>query len=189
MLEIIQNFERTASSFDPKVKLLIGLAGAGIGLFLWLGGLGLKKPLTILIGLASGAVAGFILTNHNLKLTVLSAAAAAVVALTVEQTYSRIFRTGFFFARLIPALFCAACGGVLVFAGMVSLLLFKGTRSFDYISTKESFYNTVFAVMVAFGTVIQLLLCPRMKEKLASVKRQKKRESEPDKKPNSWRNR
>jgi len=189
MFGLIQDFERIAAGLDWKIQLAAGAAGVGIGLFLWLGGLGLTTPLVILIGLVAGAVTGFLLTDRNLKLTLLSAAAAAVVAVAIEKIYSRTLGTGFFFGRLVPALFCAACGTALIFAGMVLLLLFKGAESLEYISTNEPFYDTVFAAMLAFGTVVQLILCPRMKEKFAKIRQKNKHEPEPDQRPGSWRNR
>ena len=72
---------------------------------------------------------------------------------------------GFFLWRLTSALCCAVVGTVLVFAGMVLLLLYKGAMPISYIGRKPLFCAAVFAAMIAFGTAEQLLLCRRTKTK------------------------
>jgi hypothetical protein len=72
---------------------------------------------------------------------------------------------GFFFGRLITALSAATLGTILVFAGMILLLLYKGTEPISHISSKQPFYATVFTAMTAFGTIGQFLLYRRPAKK------------------------
>ena len=70
---------------------------------------------------------------------------------------------GFSLWQLASALCCSALGTVLIFAGMILLLLNKGSMPVSIISNRLSFYVAVFAVMMAFGTTEQLLLCKQSK--------------------------
>jgi hypothetical protein len=66
---------------------------------------------------------------------------------------------GFSLRQLASALCCSTLGTVLIFAGMILLLLNKGSMPVSIISRKSSFYVAVFAAMMVFGTAEQLLLC------------------------------
>jgi len=70
---------------------------------------------------------------------------------------------GFSLWQLASALCCSALGTVLIFAGMILLLLNKGSMPVSIISSRSSFYVAVFAAMMAFGTIEQLLLCKQPK--------------------------
>jgi hypothetical protein len=92
---------------------------------------------------------------------------------------------GLFSGRLTPALCCAVFGTMLIFAGMIMLLLYKGSVPISVIRNKPMFYTAVFGSMTAFGTVVQLLLCPRPEK---SPKREKETESDTTaKKKHGWR--
>ena len=54
---------------------------------------------------------------------------------------------------------------------MILLLAHKGAAPAGYISTRELFFSAVFVVMTVFGTLVQLLLCQRAKEKVKVPKR------------------
>jgi len=108
-------------------------------------------------------------------LAVLLAAAAAVIAIVLE----RILVTGSLFWHLASALCCAALGTVLIFAGMILLLLYKGAMPVGYISGRQSFYIAVFIAMIAFGTTEQLLLCQRARRRLIRRKDANKGKEEP----------
>jgi len=84
-------------------------------------------------------------------------AAIAVISLAV----------GFYSWRFASAFSCAILGTMLVFAGMVTLLLYKGSVPISAIFRKGKFYGTVFIAMTVFGTLIQLLLywCAAKKKK------------------------
>lgn len=66
---------------------------------------------------------------------------------------------GSFLWRLTAAMYFSAAGTILVFAGMILLLFYKGVMPVSRICRRPSIYSGVFAVMVAFGTAEQLLLC------------------------------
>jgi hypothetical protein len=62
--------------------------------------------------------------------------------------------------NLTSALCSAVLGALLIFAGMVLLLLYKGAMPVTVIDQKAPFFAAVFGVMIAFGTIEQLVLCP-----------------------------
>jgi hypothetical protein len=78
---------------------------------------------------------------------------------------------------------------MLIFAGMILLLLYKGAAPISRICQNQSVFLGVFAAMTAFGTTEQLLLCQRIKEKLTRKMGKSKEGKEPEKIPTSWRNR
>ncbi len=161
MLEIAQNFEEMATRFRPIVLIGPGLTAVLSGLFIWLGGLGFRRILVAVVGTICGGICGFFITGRNIILVMVLAIATAVVAIMLEK----ILVTGSSFWRLTSALCCAALGTLLVFAGMVLLLIYKGAVPISRISQKQSFYAAVFVTMVAFGTIEQLFLCRRTGEK------------------------
>ncbi|MHC4486238.1 MAG: hypothetical protein ACYS4T_13675 [Planctomycetota bacterium] len=77
---------------------------------------------------------------------------------------------GFFLWRLASALCCSALGTTLIFAGMILLLLYKGSVPISSIYSKPLFYGAVFAAMTVFGTMEQLLLCQRAKRESINKK-------------------
>lgn len=166
MLEVLQNFEQAAVQFDSIVLVGFGLAAVLLGLFVWLGGLGFRKILVAVTGAVGGGVCGFFITGRNVMLAMLLAVAAAVIATALEK----ILVTGSLFWHLASALCCAAMGTILIFAGMILLLLYKGAAPISYIIGKQSFYIAVLIAMTAFGTIEQLLLCQRAKKQLIRKK-------------------
>jgi hypothetical protein len=96
---------------------------------------------------------------------------------------------GFFQRRLTSAFCCAALGTILIFAGMILLLLYKGAAPISRICQNQLFYQGIFGVMTAFGTAEQLLLCQRIKERLTRKKGKSKDVKEPEKISAFWRNR
>ncbi len=238
MFEIALHFEQMATQFRPIILIGLGLASVIIGLFLWLGGLGFRKVLVIVVGAVSGGVCGFFITDRNIVsagilaalavfiailfekifITILAAALAAVVAFAVlagpyiqnqadfstkikqaclqMPAYSWVIiaallvifiMAGFFLWRLTSALCCAALGTMLIFAGMISLLLYKGAAPISYICSRTLFYTVVLVAMMAFGTIEQLLLSKPPKRQSITKKETSKDKQEPDKKMPSWR--
>lgn len=96
---------------------------------------------------------------------------------------------GFSRWRLTSAFCCAALGAILIFAGMILLLLYKGAAPISRICQNQSYYLGVFAAMTAFGTTAQLLFCQRIKERLTRKKGKSKDGKEPEKISVSWQNR
>jgi len=85
MLEILQHFEQVAARFNPTVLIGSGIAILILGLLIWLGGLGLRKILISLLGLAGGIVVGLFVVGRNLFSASLSGALAALIALIFEK--------------------------------------------------------------------------------------------------------
>ncbi|HUV40330.1 MAG TPA: hypothetical protein VMW23_00905 [Sedimentisphaerales bacterium] len=202
------NLERTLSGLKPVYLTVPGIAAVLAGLFLWLGGLGLRIPLVTLLGAVSGGALGWLVIGKISAVAILAvlAAAAAVfferifiivltailaaacgfvvlagpyvngadnlskailnasgqiplyIWLAILAVTVTVLAVGFLFRRLISALCCASLGAMLIFAGMIVLLVYKGTMPLSYINSRPLFYAGVFAAMVAFGTTEQLLL-------------------------------
>jgi hypothetical protein len=66
---------------------------------------------------------------------------------------------GFVFRRFATALYFSALGTLLIAGGLVTLLLYKGAAPLSQAGNKPLMYVGIFAGMVAFGTVEQLLFC------------------------------
>ena len=85
--------------------------------------------------------------------------------------------------RLIVAFACSSLGVGLIFAGMLHLLLYKGSSPLTYVYDRISFFFPVFAVMAAAGMVVQMILCgpPKLKmlkdekERLKELKQESRR--------------
>ena len=92
---------------------------------------------------------------------------------------------GFYFWRLTSALCCAVLGAVLIFAGMILLLLYKGAMPVTGIYRSPSLYAAVFITMAAFGTVEQLLLCPWLKSK--AIRRKEAKRDKAAHRKHKWR--
>lgn len=242
MLEVLESLERVAVRLSPIVLVLPGLALAALGLFVWLGGLGFRRPLMGLVGILTGGLLGYGLAGRHLLATVSSAVSLTFVATIFQRFFAAallavlagtavflmlaepaphvretteaevgnqtgaearlsvreslelveshwldlttkvrhaaaqlgilswvivagvglgLLAFGFVSRRLGDAISCAAAGASLVFAGLVLLLMFKGAGPVTRIEGRPAFYGLVFGSMVGFGTLEQLLLCPR----------------------------
>ncbi|UCG47793.1 MAG: hypothetical protein JSU94_20235 [Phycisphaerales bacterium] len=88
--------------------------------------------------------------------------------------------------RAVSAFCCAALGTTLIFAGMISLLLFKGSSPITAVYNRPSLYGATFAAMTVFGTIEQLLFYRRKKQPKAK-KRARGDRAESGPKRQSWR--
>lgn len=252
MLEVLLNFEEAAGRLSPIVLIGPGLIAVLIGLFVWLGGLGLKKLLAAATGAVSGGTCGFFLIDQNIIAAIGMAAAAAAIAVIFQKLFIVILTAllaaivgfvvlatlsngkakaaistnqkktsaqletldvsqsvelvkaytvditarikqicrempihywgillvlvvicvvvGCALYRLTSAFCCATLGTTLVFVGMISLLLYKGSTPIDIINHKPSFYGVILGAMIAFGTIEQLFLCRRPKKQSTKTK-------------------
>ena len=84
---------------------------------------------------------------------------------------------GLFLWCFASAFYCAVLGTVLIFAGMILLLLYKGSAPVSTICNRPLFYAGVFGAMTAFSTTEQLLLCPYPKSKAKRKKEAKKQKT------------
>ncbi len=85
---------------------------------------------------------------------------------------------GFFIWRLIAALCFSALGTMLIFFGMTLLLIYKGSSPAGHLNDRSMVYAGIFAGMIAFGTIEQLVLCRRPQTKPAQKKKINDKEKE-----------
>lgn len=83
--------------------------------------------------------------------------AGAIVAIAIAAM---------FFGRFVMAFACSSLGTAMIFAGMLSLLLYKGSSPLTYVYGHISFFFWIFAVMAAAGGVAQFILCRPQKLKI-----------------------
>jgi hypothetical protein len=72
---------------------------------------------------------------------------------------------GIFCWHLICAWLWATAGTILIFAGMISLLLYKGSAPISTVFHNGNYYAAVFTAMMVLGTIVQLLLFRHIKTK------------------------
>ena len=94
MLEILQNFEQTATRLSPIVLIGLGLMAVLAGLFVWLGGLGFRRILVAVIGAAGGGICGFLITGRNAMWALVLAAAVCVIAILFEKMFITVMAAG-----------------------------------------------------------------------------------------------
>jgi hypothetical protein len=70
---------------------------------------------------------------------------------------------GIFCWNLVCAWLWATAGTILIFAGMISLLLYKGSTPIGTIFHNGNYYAAVFTAMMTLGTIVQLLLFHHIK--------------------------
>ena len=237
MFEIARNIERIAANLSPVISVTVGLVAVLVGLFVWLGGLGLRKLLVAIVGAAAGGLCAFFIASLGAVPALVLAAAAGCLAVIFEQViitlliaglaafsafdvlaalnkvslsdglkhaylnmpayswaviaaFAAVFMAaGFYFWRLTSALCCAAFGTLIIFAGMIVLLLNKGTAPVSYISTRPSFFAAALVAMLAFGTIVQLLFCRPPGGHPAGKKKATGRPDGASETPQKWRNR
>ncbi len=90
MLTIFQDFEQTATRFSPIVLIGPGLATVLVGLFIWLGGLGFRRILVAVAGAVSGGICVFFITGRNIRVAIIVAGTAAVIAIIFERLFITI---------------------------------------------------------------------------------------------------
>ena len=77
--------------------------------------------------------------------------------------------------RPTAALCFSVIGTILIFAGMILLLVYKGAAPVGLISSRPVTYAGVFAAMALFGTLEQLLLCRVGKKQTARPEKPKRK--------------
>lgn len=175
-------------------KVLVAFVGASIGGvagFLVSG----RNLIATIASAAAGALIAFVI--EKIFITLLSAVLAAAVTITllVNQDVKKavnlkqlltqlqpynwllvaaaaiiLIMAGFFLWRLTSAWFYSIMGTLLIFAGMILLLLYKGATPISRIADNRMFYAAVFVAMSAFGTIIQLLFCHGAPQKVVIKK-------------------
>jgi len=169
MLQMIYHIESIALGLNPIILVISGIIFVAAGLSIWLGGLAFGKISMAIIGAIAGLACGFIIKEQITLWLVLSAFGGCVIILLFEQILSVILKYGSFLWNLILALFCSSCGTALISTGMVMLLLDKGAEPVKHITEKQSLYAAVFAAMLVFGTIEQLMFFTRQTKKKKNV--------------------
>jgi len=197
-------------------KALVVFVGAAAGLlcaFVFIG----RSTAHLVLAAAGGIALGLLL--EKVFLTLLAAGLAGVATIVGFAAYYKVdfgisaryalgqlppqawiaaaalaagfILAGFYIWRFVSAVACSALGTILVFAGMILLLTYKGTGPVQHIESQPLFYAGVFGGMTAFGAVVQMLICPRQKKvKVTRIEPKKPAEEpapEPEKKRLDWR--
>ena len=115
MVETLKSFEEVASRFNPLVLIVPGLVMVALGLFVWLGGLGLRRALFAVIGAMAGGTAALLIADQNAVI----AGASAVVTACVAAAFQRLF------TALLLSLLSLAIAFLIV--ARPSLLEYRGT--------------------------------------------------------------
>ena len=89
--------------------------------------------------------------------------------------------------QVTSALCYATLGTLLIFAGMILLLLYKGAMPISSVCQKHSFFLAVLAAMLTFGTTEQLLLCYHIGAKATTRKAANKTKTEDEETRANWR--
>lgn len=77
---------------------------------------------------------------------------------------------GIFCWNLICAWLFATAGTIFIFAGIISLLFYKGSAPISAIFNNGNYFAAVFSAMMVLGTIVQLLLFHHIKPRAASEK-------------------
>jgi len=96
---------------------------------------------------------------------------------------------GALFHRFGAAIACAVLGTALIFAGLIVLIMHKGSMPVARMETRAAFYSLVFTGMAAFGTLEQLVLCGRAEQQRQQRKTSHKKGPRKSKSDKGWRNR
>ncbi|MHC4665783.1 MAG: hypothetical protein ACYS9T_07485 [Planctomycetota bacterium] len=94
MLEITQYFERMMAGLTPEAEIGLGVVCVIVGLFIWLGGLRVRKLLAAILGAAAGGICAYFLTGRNVAPAVVAAAVTAVLAVIFEKVFIIILTAG-----------------------------------------------------------------------------------------------
>lgn len=98
-----------------------------------------------------------------------------------------LLAAGLLFERLAGALTYSTVGSGLVYAGLTLLLILKGSAPITRMEQQGALYGLVLLGMIAFGTLEQLLLCPKSARERDGTRG--KSASGPEESKRSWRNR
>ena len=90
MVETLKSFEEVAGRFDPPVLIVPGLVMVALGLFVWLGGLGLRRALFAVIGAVAGGAAAVLIGDQNSVVAGVSAAVTACVAAAFQRLFTAL---------------------------------------------------------------------------------------------------
>ena len=79
---------------------------------------------------------------------------------------------GFVIPRGVCSLTCAVLGVPAIATGLLLLLLYKGSKPMDYILEHQTMLGTITLMMIGFGMLVDLALCPSGSKKMSPKKKQ-----------------
>lgn len=94
MLEILKNFESAMSGTEwlgSRILLGVGIAIVLLGLVIWLGGLGLRKVLSVIAGAAAGGITFYLVVGRGSAPALIAAAVTGIFALEFERGFIAVF--------------------------------------------------------------------------------------------------
>ena len=163
IIELIKYTEQSALSLKPQIlQIIAGIVAILTGLFLWLAGMNMRK---LLLPLLIGLIAAAIIMALK-KGTIDTRIAILILALIIMVSFQLAAYSNSIITKLLLAIIFSAAGTILIFTGQIFLLSYKGSQPAAFIEQKQPFFASVFTAMLAFGSVVQLLLCPTTKKKL-----------------------
>ena len=166
VFQIIEAIEKVTAHFENTELIGYGIAMTFPGLVIWLAGLGMGRIAAAATGGLLGFVCGCILMGQTSLMLGACALVGLVVILIVEQLMVTITGYNSFINNLLSSVFYSCCGTAFIFLGIILLLTYKGADPMGHISKRQSFYTTLLFAMVVFGTIEQLIFCPKAKEQL-----------------------
>jgi len=95
MNETIYNIESIAVRFNPAVLVPLGIVLTIAGLFVWLGGFGMRKALMATAGAIAGAICAVSIFGANAIITAVAVIAAATLAVMLKRTFTAIIAAAF----------------------------------------------------------------------------------------------
>lgn len=189
VLQAVQAVIKTAAGFENAELIGGGIALTFSGLVIWLAGLGIGRIAAAATGGLLGFICGYAFLGQT-GLTLGVCALVGVVALIIiEQVAVTIAGRDSFINNLLGSVFYSCCGTAFIFTGIILLLLYKGTDSTAHVAAGQSFYAVLLSAMVVFGTIEQLVLCPKVKKQTVKIKPAPVRQQEKSTENPSWRNR
>lgn len=119
MFDAIRSFEHLAARLNSVTLMTAGMLTILAGVFVWLGGLGLKRALFVVAGAACGAMVGFFITGWNPLLAVAVIGASAFLAAMFEEMFIAVIASG-----------------IIAVVGFLNLIR-------PYVTTSDELFNTI----------------------------------------------
>lgn len=99
MIQIIQNIESLNTQLLPPELLSIGIITLISGLIIWLGGLGVRKLIVGIVGIATGVTVAYLFAGQQLRYILLAAGIGLIAGIVFEKPLTII----------VPAILAALC--------------------------------------------------------------------------------
>jgi hypothetical protein len=94
MLILAENLIRIVAKLGPYALIPAGIIAVVLGLFVWLGGLGFRKPLVAVVGAGGGCLCALFFAGKNSSHLAIAAIAGIAVALVLEKIFLTLLAAG-----------------------------------------------------------------------------------------------